>query len=121
MNFFLSSILPDTGNEKTALLSKITILESSLDGQMPVVRFAGEIVLSSEQGVSVKLPQPIQISPDQKYDIQLEQNTDKEHYNSHILKQQMDLNGIKIRFLPEGNTYDDAKYGLVLKMNFRRI
>lgn len=113
------------GTEKTSLISKIAVVESKTDGQqVPISRtlFIGETELSSEHMVHVKLTKPIVIQPECKYEIHLEQNTTKEHYNQITLKKDLELkDGIKIRFLTEGAGWDDSKYGLITKLFFKRI
>lgn len=95
-----------------------------MDGQASVIHslFTCETTLSSEQEIHVNLPQLIAIHPDQKYEIQLEQHSTKEHFNQVILKKELELkDGIKIRFLQEGTGYDDSKYGLITKLYFKRV
>lgn len=105
------------------MTSRIAIVEYKPDGAANSrTLYAGETVLSSEHTVHVKLGNPFVILPDCKYEIQCEQNTTKDNYNQIVLKKEMELkDGIKIRFLNDGNDWDISKYGLITKLFFKRI
>lgn len=84
--------------------------------------FSVDTTLNSEQETQIHLPTPIVIQPECKYEIHLEQNTTKEHFNQIALKKELELkDGISIRFLPEGTGWDDSKFGLITKLYFKRI
>lgn len=115
-------VMSITQSGKTSLPAKVTIIEGPKEeSPTPTTLFMSEAILSSETEAHVTLTEPITIQKDCKYEIQLEQNTTKDHFNQIVLKKECEMkDGIKIRFLLESTGWDDSKFGLITKMYFKR-
>lgn len=120
---FNCSLIKCQSDEKVNLPAKVTIVEGPTgESSNPTVLCTCETKLGSENETHIVLPTPLTIQKDCKYEIRLDLVALRDtFYNQVVLKKDLELkDGSKVRFLLEGNGYEDSKFGLVTKLFFKR-
>lgn len=120
VGFQSGKVLHIKSDQNVNIVAKVSILEDGIETKNPI--FTGETTLSSDNETHFTIDCPINIQPNKKYDIVMEQPTTLEHFNHNELKRMVELkNGAKIRFLKDDSIgYDNTKCGLITRMFFKR-
>lgn len=108
---------------KVNVEAKVTVTEEEEGNEQNAAEvFQSMVTLSSERDATLTLCCPVPIEPSRKYAISVELDTKDELYNQFEFKTKLELkNGVKVRFLSNENKgYEDAKFGLIAKLQFKR-
>lgn len=120
IGFTCSKVFSMNGDMKAIVSAQMSISEESAVGKTKI--YESVITLTSDDEGHVPLCCPIPLVPNKRYEIAIEQPPNTEYFNQIELKTKLELkNGIKLRFLSEPNKgYDNAKFGLVHRLQFKR-